>query len=110
MTMTAPSNMSQISQPKPTSLMDLCEPLFQYICRLNRSARKGGNYELAQVQAEIKSILAESRQKSVGMNLSDQWDKTELVLMFFSDFMIKESMLPWAREWKELAFDRQEMA
>ena len=24
------------------TLLELCEPLFQYICRLNRSARKGG--------------------------------------------------------------------
>jgi type VI protein secretion system component VasF len=103
----APSTASQV---KPHSLLDLSEPLFQYICRLNRSARKGGNYDIAQVQSEIKSFLAESRARSVGANLSDQWEKTELVLMFFCDFMIKESALPWAREWKELAFERQEMA
>jgi len=94
----------------PTTLVDLCEPVFQYICRLNRSARKGGNYELSQVQSEIKGFLAESRAKAVGENLSEPWEKTELVMMFFCDFMIKESALPWAREWKELAFERQEMA
>src|SRR3954470_7357733 len=94
---------SQITLGRQRTLTDLCEPLYQYICRLNRSARKGGNYELAQVQAEIKAMLADSRNKSVAANLSDQWDKTELVLMFFADFMIKESALPWAREWRELA-------
>ena len=31
------------------TLLELSEPLFQYICRVNRSARKGGNYDLAQV-------------------------------------------------------------
>jgi type IV/VI secretion system ImpK/VasF family protein len=108
--MTMVPGVSQVSQGRPKTLTDLCEPLFQYVCRLNRSARKGGNYELSQVQAEVKGLLAEARGKSVGANLADQWDKTELVLMFFSDFMIKESALPWAREWKELAFDRQEMA
>ncbi|HEY4329112.1 MAG TPA: DotU family type IV/VI secretion system protein [Phycisphaerae bacterium] len=92
------------------TLLELSEPLFQYICRLNRSARKGGNYELGQVQAEIKNFLAEAKTKAVGENLSDQFDKIELPLMFFCDFMIKESALPWAREWKELAFERQEMA
>ncbi len=104
------SSTSMISQPKPQTLLDLAEPLFQYICRLNRSARKGGNYEIAQVQSEIKAFLAEARSKSVGANLADQWEKTELILMFFCDFMIKESSLPWAREWKELAFERHEMA
>ena len=92
------------------TLLDLCEPLFQYICRLNRSARKGGNYELGQVQSEIKGFLTDSKAKSVGENLSDQFDKIELPLMFFCDFMIKESALPWARDWKELAFERHEMA
>ena len=91
-------------------LIDLCEPLFQYICRLNRSARKGGNYELSQVQVDIKAMFADARSKSVGENLSEQWDKIELALMGFVDFMIKESALPWAREWHELAFERREMA
>jgi type IV/VI secretion system ImpK/VasF family protein len=95
---------------QPSTLVELAEPLFQYICRLNRSARKGGNYELNQVQSEIKGFLAEARGKSIAANLSQQWEQAELMLMFFSDFMIKESALPWAREWKELAFERHEMA
>jgi hypothetical protein len=55
----------------PIKLLDLCEPLFQYVCRLNRSARKGGNYELSQVQSENKGYLAEATTKAVGANLSD---------------------------------------
>jgi hypothetical protein len=92
------------------TLLELCEPLFQYMCRLNRSARKGGNYELGQVQAEIKALLADAKGKSVGENLSEPFEKIELPLMFFCDFMIKESALSWAREWRELAFERHEMA
>ncbi len=92
------------------TLLELSEPLFQYICRLNRSARKGGNYELNQVQSEIKGFLTEARAKALGANLAESWEKIELPLMFFCDFMIKESALPWAREWKELAFERHEMA
>ena len=109
MTMTAP-NASQVSLGRPLTLLDLCEPLFQYICRLNRSARKGGNYELSQVQSEVKGLLSDGRNKAVSANLSQQWEQVELPLMFFCDFMIKESPLPWAREWKELAFERHEMA
>jgi type IV/VI secretion system ImpK/VasF family protein len=110
MTTALAPNQSVISQPRPATLLDLCEPLFQYICRLNRSARKGGNYELAQVQSEIRGFLNDGKNKAPSLNLSEQWEKIELVLMFFCDFMIKESSLPWAREWKELAFERHEMA
>jgi type VI protein secretion system component VasF len=92
------------------TLLELSEPLFQYICRLNRSARKGGNYELAQVQAEIRGFLADARNKALSANLAEAWGKVELPLIFFCDFMIKESPLPWAHEWKELAFERHEMA
>jgi type VI secretion system protein ImpK len=81
------------------TLLELSEPLFQYLCRLNRSARKGGNYELGQVQSEIKGFLTEAKAKSVGENLSEPFEKIELPLMFFCDFMIKE-----------LAFERHEMA
>jgi type IV/VI secretion system ImpK/VasF family protein len=98
------------TQVRPMSLVDICEPLFQYICRLNRSARKGGNYDLAQVQSEIRGLLAEARNRAISSNHAEAWEKIELVLMFFCDFMIKESALPWAREWKELAFERHEMA
>ena len=52
------------------TLLDLSEPLFQYICRLNRSARKGGNYEMTQVQVIIKDEACRSKSKSVpGENL-----------------------------------------
>ena len=98
------------TQVRALTLVEISEPLFQYICRLNRSARKGGNYELGQVQAEIKALLAEARGKAVSSNHAEAWEKMELVVMFFCDFMIKESALPWARDWKELAFERHEMA
>jgi type VI protein secretion system component VasF len=92
------------------TLLELSEPLFQYVCRVNRSARKGGNYELALVQTEIKGLLADAKNKALGANLVEPWEKIELPLIFFCDFMIKTSAIPWAGEWKELAFERKEMA
>ncbi len=92
------------------TLLEISEPLFQYICRINRSARKGGNYELSVVQSEIKTMLADAKNKALGANLTEAWEKIELPLIFFCDFMIKTSALPWAGEWKELAFERKEMA
>jgi len=93
------------------TLLELCEPLFLYVCRLNRSSRKGGHHDLSQVRAEIKVILDDVRSKAASDGrLTELHEKTEMVLIFFVDFMIKESTLPFAREWRELAFERKELA
>ncbi|MCD6304193.1 MAG: DotU family type IV/VI secretion system protein [Planctomycetes bacterium] len=93
------------------TLQELCEPLFQYICRLNRSARKGGSYEPARVRAEIVALLDDMKTKaSADANLTSQYEKVEMPLIFFVDFMIKESTLPFAGQWKELAYEHNELA
>lgn len=92
-------------------LLELCEPLFQYICRLNRSGRKGGSYEPARVRSEIQVLFDEMRSKAAGeANLVSQYEKVEMPLIFFVDFMIKESALSFARQWQELAYEHNELA
>jgi type IV/VI secretion system ImpK/VasF family protein len=93
------------------TLLELCEPLFLYICRLNRSARKGGSHDLSRVRGEVKALLEQARGRATAEpRLIDQFEKIELVLLFFVDFMVKESPMPGAREWKELAFEHNELA
>jgi type VI secretion system protein ImpK len=93
------------------TLLELCDPLFQYICRFNRSARKGGHHDLHQVRAEVKAMLGDMANKAKSQpGLLGQFEKVELVLMFFVDFMVKSSPLHNAQEWQELAFDRKELA
>ncbi len=93
------------------TLLELCEPLLQYICRLNRSGRKGGSFEPARVRSEIEGILDEMRSKSsTEGNLVSQFDKIEMPLIFFIDFMIKESNLSFARQWQEMAYEKNELA
>jgi type VI secretion system protein ImpK len=93
------------------TLLELCDPLFQYICRFNRSARKGGHHDLFQVRQEVKAILGDLKNKAQGQpGLAGQFEKIDLVLMFFVDFMIKSSPLHNAGDWQELAFDRKELA
>lgn len=93
------------------TLLELCEPFFQYVCRLNRSARKGVRFEPAAVRTDLKSLLAEMRHRASGTpGLADQFDRIELVLIYFADFMIKESRLDFARKWEELAHERNELA
>ena len=93
------------------TLPELCEPLFQYICRLNRLARKNYTMEISQVRSEIKKIFEEMKTNaSNSPGLANQHEKIELPLIFFVDFMIKESKLNFASEWIELAREKNELA
>ncbi len=92
-------------------LLELCEPLFQYISRLSRLARMGHSMEMNQVRSDVKRILEEMKGKASGTpELVGQYEKVELPLIFFVDFMIKESKLSFAAEWWELGREKNELA
>jgi type VI protein secretion system component VasF len=115
------------------TLLELTEPLFQYICRLNRVARKSGpaaagdtafltkgaaasrgvSLDYAVVRSEVKSMVEEMQQKAAkDYRLSSQIKKMELPLIFFVDSMISESALKFAAQWNQnrWAYERNEMA
>jgi len=93
------------------TLLELCEPIFQYMCRLRRSARMGCTMELDQVRNDVKRILNEIKTNaSTTAELATQYEKVELPLIFFVDFMIKESKLDLAADWFELGRERNELA
>src|SRR6476620_1102223 len=93
-------------------LVEVCEPLFQYVCTLNRSARKGGGiYDQAQVRAELKQLVADMRYACQADAAAVQrFDEMSIVLLFFVDSMIKHSDLPFAEDWEDLAYERHELA
>ncbi|MBX3385377.1 MAG: DotU family type IV/VI secretion system protein [Phycisphaeraceae bacterium] len=89
------------------TLQDLCEPLFQLVCRLNRSARKGVSPEPAAARAEIVETLAKARADSRSdPKLAAQFDAVEIVLIYFCDWMIRSSKLSFASSWTDLALDK----
>lgn len=88
------------------TLVECCEPLFQYVCRLNRSARKGASPEMAQVRADITGILSECRARAAANKLAEPYDRIEIILIYFTDFMVRESRLTFARQWQDLAQER----
>lgn len=102
------------------TLSELCNPLFLYVCFLNRSARKGAekvsaeqfiSYE--QVRNKVQGILAELKQRAEREALmGEQFRRIETVLVFFVDSMIAESQLPFAQQWHEnrLAYERGQLA
>lgn len=85
------------------TLLELCEPLFQYVCRLNRSVRKGVRPDVSQTRAELKSILADIRAKAgADRGLSLGFDKIRLPLIFFVDFMVRDCGA-FGKSWQDLA-------
>jgi type VI protein secretion system component VasF len=93
------------------TLLELCEPLFQYVARLSRSARMGRSPEMSQVRSDVKRIFEEIRaDTSAHAELVRQYEKVELPLVFFVDFVVKESKLSFASEWIELGRERNELA
>jgi type VI secretion system protein ImpK len=95
------------------TLIELTEPLFQYVCRLNRMGRSGTRADYTVVREELKAILEDTMQKSMSdARLAAQVKKMELPLVFFVDSMIAESKLPFAGQWhsNRLAFARNELA
>jgi type IV/VI secretion system ImpK/VasF family protein len=106
------------SQPEPDSsldLVDLCEPMFQYVCMLNRIARNPGGegLEFDPLQALIKEIFQDMEQNP-GANdrLKGQFQKVRVPLIFFVDSMISESKLGIASQWHKsrLAYEFSELA
>ena len=106
-----------MSQNPPTEqsarLLDLCEPVFQAICRLNRMARKGSAVEYSVARAEIDDFFEKIASAARGdIGLGEQFRQVELPLLFFVDSMIVESALPFAQEWNRnrLGYARNELA
>lgn len=87
------------------NLLDACEPLFQSVCRLNRSARKGVAPTAQAARAELKAVLHDARTRA-GPTGADQFAKVELPLMYFIDGMVRSSTLPFAKAWPDLAAER----
>ena len=96
------------------TLLDLYEPLFQYVCMLSRIARSGNEcIEYTALRQVIASMLATTQQQAQpDPLLALQAQKLELPIIFFVDSMIAESSLQCASEWhrNRLAYAQNELA
>ncbi len=88
------------------TLLETAEPLFQFVCRLNRLARKGSTTDAGHARAEARAILERMRSTAAAdVRLADQYSRVEKPLVFFLDSMIQESRLPWAGQWQPLSVE-----
>ncbi len=94
-------------------LLELYEDLFQYVCRLNRAAKKDVQPDYSRLRSEIKGMLEEiTREASADVRLLNQTKKLELPIIFFVDNLICTSRLSIAPQWaeKRLAHERNDLA
>lgn len=95
------------------NIIDLTEPLFQHVCRLNRMARNAAKVDYQVARNEVRDLFLVMAEKSrVNERLAQQYQKIEPVLIYFVDSIVSESRLPFAAEWNNnrLAYERQELA
>lgn len=95
------------------TLPELCEPLFQYICKLSRMSRTMGGSDYAVVRSDVRTILDDiAKRASTDARLNNQFRRIELPLIFFVDAMVIDSNLTFSPQWQRepLAYARNELA
>lgn len=92
------------------TLMELCEPLFAYMCALNRryraSVSAGAPFELdaRTVEAEVRGILADIKNKGMTDGaLVAKYQKVQRVLAYFVDSMIRNGPYPFRDQWEPIS-------
>ena len=64
-------------------LLSACEPVLLYMCGLNRSVRKGAQFDADSVRAEVLGRLAEARARcAYEAGLARRFDRVELALIY----------------------------
>lgn len=93
-------------------LVQICEPAFQYICKINRIGQKG-HLDYQFVRSEVTDLLNQIEQKA-GMDrlTTDLFKQIKLPLIFFIDSMIVESGIECAGDWdaNRIAYDHNELS
>ena len=86
--------------------LDLCEPLFLFVCKLNRSKRKGGpSFDPAQLRAEVDKILRGMIQRSTTeRDLPKQFNLLKPALLAFVDGMAAQAL---PGKWQNMAAAEQ---
>ncbi|MCH2135258.1 MAG: DotU family type IV/VI secretion system protein [Phycisphaerales bacterium] len=87
-----------------------CRPLFTMICAWSDESAAGTQLDAVSARTSVMSQLDTLRSESRrSPQLGRQFLMTELPLLFFVDFVMKER-LPVTGTWQELAFERNELA
>lgn len=89
------------------TLLELVEPVFQQICRLNRLARKGAAIDLSVVRSELRSAINDARARAAAEpDLMRGFETVEPSILVFIDATVRSMRAGFAGVWKPLAPER----
>ena len=93
------------------TLLELTEPLFAFVCKLNRIGRKNLSYSGDVACVEITNLFDQMRERATDVpGLRAQFEEMELALRAFVDVSIQRSNLPFADDWRPISWDLPEGA
>ncbi len=75
------------------NLLELCEPTFLYICKVNRIYRNGASLDVATIQADLADLREQIQTGLIheDATLNAQFESIELALIYFVDSMLVAS-------------------
>jgi type VI protein secretion system component VasF len=87
------------------TLIELCEPLMQYMCRVNRSAHKGLPMDPAQVRADVRQMMQEIATKAQRAGMAENFEKTRKALHTFIDATVMGVGGLLGQQWKAMRLE-----
>ncbi len=87
-----------------TTLPELCEQLFQYVCRLSRSARKGVALDAGLVRSDVRALMGELGSRARGeTGMTVLVDDVRVALALFVDETVRTSVPGVGESWGSIA-------
>ena len=88
-----------------TRLAEICEPVFLYACRLNRSVALGAEHDPKQVRGDFESLLARVAADASESGLEESFARVRLPLVYFCDHVAATLPAAWAAGYEPIAHD-----
>jgi type VI protein secretion system component VasF len=89
----------------------LCRPVFTCICNYWQLNGTGNPPSMEKFRGDIKNALEDVKYRAKNNSeLNLEYERIELPLVFFIDYMVKEGNFPFKNAWRELARDYNELS
>jgi type VI protein secretion system component VasF len=89
----------------------VCRPVFTCFCNYWQLNEAGHSPTMEKFREEIESALENAKYISESdPTLSREYQRVELPLVFFIDYMVKEGGFPFKNEWRELSRNYNELS
>jgi type IV/VI secretion system ImpK/VasF family protein len=84
------------------NLVHLCEPVFEYICKVNKIARNGGQIDYHTLRGEILEILETlDKEAEKDDRLRPLFERIRIPLIIFMDESVVQSRINCAEDWED---------